>query len=325
MSDTRRWMDGLLEASVVLSFTRAGPAMRRKLDAWSDPEPDALAGKHIVLTGGTSGIGARAAEQVVDLGASLTLIARDEGRGRRAVEALRGRRPGATVDLVMADMGELADVRRACEELLATHPVLHGLVHNAGALDDVYGATREGIEHTVATHLVGPHLMSTLLEPALLAGAPARVVWVSSGGMYAEPLSVDRLEMTPREYDGVIAYARAKRAQVALVAEIAGELSHRGIVVQAMHPGWVDTPGVERSLPTFRRVVGPMLRTTDDGADTIVYLLTADEPMTTPGRLWLDRRPRPLHRWPGTLRSDTPGERARLLTWLHHRAGLASV
>jgi NAD(P)-dependent dehydrogenase (short-subunit alcohol dehydrogenase family) len=208
--------------------------------------------------------------------------------------------------------------------LLQRHPAIHVLIHNAGALDDVRQTSPEGIELTVASQVVGPFLLTGLLLPALKAAAPARVLWVSSGGMYSEPLSVDRLEMPADGYDGTTAYARAKRAQVTLVELWARRLEADGIVVHAMHPGWADTPGVARSLPTFRRVVGPLLRTPEDGADTLVWLAVDDgAPLAESGRFWLDRRPRALHRLASTRRSDTPEERARLWRWAVEKSGLS--
>ncbi len=97
------------------------------------------------------------------------------------------------------------------------------------------------------------------------------------------------------------------------------------ISVHAMHPGWADTPGVARSLPNFRRIVGPLLRTPAQGADTLVWL-AVDEgaPLVESGRFWLDRRPRPLHRFAATQRSDTPEERERLWSWAVKKSGLAN-
>ena len=128
--------------------------------------------------------------------------------------------------------------------------------------------------------------------------------------------------MGPADYRGATAYARAKRAQVVLSEEWAKRLRSDGIAVHAMHPGWADTPGLETGLPGFRTLVGPLLRTPQEGADTIVWLAVAEEPGRTTGRFWLDRRPRPLHRLASTRRSDTPAERERLWSWAVAKSGL---
>jgi len=94
--------------------------------------------------------------------------------------------------------------------------------------------------------------------------------------MYTQRLDPAALQMTPRGYRGVTAYARAKRAQVALSREWARRLAGTGITFHAMHPGWVDTPGIAAALPGFHRVMWPLLRTPGEGADTIVWLAAAD-------------------------------------------------
>jgi NAD(P)-dependent dehydrogenase (short-subunit alcohol dehydrogenase family) len=140
--------------------------------------------------------------------------------------------------------------------------------------------------------------------------------------MYSEPLDVDRLEMPEAGYDGVVAYARAKRAQVTLAELMAERLAPRKVVVHSMHPGWAETPGVARSLPTFRKVMSPLLRTAEDGADTLVWLASDDgEPLAKSGLFWLDRRPRGLHRLGRTEKSDTESERRELVTWLEEKSG----
>ena len=101
----------------------------------------------------------------------------------------------------------------------------------------------------------------------LIVSAQGRIVWVSSGGMYTEPLAVDRLIIGYDSYRGSVACAHAKRAQVTLTEMMAERVDRSALVVHAMHPGWAPTPGVESSLPTFRRLMGPLLRTAEQGAD----------------------------------------------------------
>ncbi len=316
-------VDAALEWSVVGSFTRIGSALRRRLDHWAPCEGRSLAGRVVVMTGATSGLGREAARAFAKMGATVEILARNAAKAEATCAELRQETRNPQVGFVVADTGDLAALRRAASELMERHPAIHVLIHNAGALDDVRRTSPQGIELTIASQVVGPFLLTGLLLPALKAGAPARVLWVSSGGMYSEPLSVDRLEMSATDYDGTTAYARAKRAQVTLVELWAERLAADRIFVHAMHPGWADTPGVARSLPRFRRVLGPLLRTAADGADTLVWL-AVDEgaPLAESGRFWLDRRPRPLHRLASTRRSDTLDERQRLWSWALDKSGL---
>ncbi|MBM3675567.1 MAG: SDR family NAD(P)-dependent oxidoreductase [Actinobacteria bacterium] len=315
-------IDRVLEALLVPSFSRVGIALRRRLDHWQTGAPGALEGKVFVVTGATSGIGRATAVALVRQGATVEIVARDTTKAAVVCETLRGAAQAGHVSWVQADLSDLSSVRTAAVVLLERHDRLHGLVHNAGALDASYAATSEGIEHTAASQVVGPFLFTSLLESALRAGS-GRIVWVSSGGMYSQPLSVADLDPAPADYDGTKAYARAKRAQVVLAEMWAERLLGSGVVVHAMHPGWADTPGVARSLPRFRRIMGPLLRDAQEGADTIVWLLTDDHaPRETTGRFWLDRRPRSTHRLRSTRRRDTPEERTRLWQWCNEHASL---
>lgn len=322
MSALAAGVDAVLEASIVGSFTRIGFAVRRRLDGWSDLRALDRSGRVIVISGATSGLGRAAAGAWAAMGATVVMLARSGARAEAACAAIRAEVPAARVTFRVADVADLTAIRRVAGELLADFPRIDALVHNAGSLDPERAVTADGIEQTLACHVVGPFLLTALLRPAL--GAGSRVLWVSSGGLYTEPLAVDRLEMDATAYDGVTAYARAKRAQVTLSALWAARLSPA--VVHAMHPGWADTPGVSKSLPMFRRIVGAGLRTPDEGADTLVWLAVDDGlPLETTGQFWLDRRPRPLHRRAATRRSDTPEERAKLWAWAVARSGWDGV
>jgi NAD(P)-dependent dehydrogenase (short-subunit alcohol dehydrogenase family) len=128
--------------------------------------------------------------------------------------------------------------------------------------------------------------------------------------MYTQRVRPDDLQMEKTRYDGAVAYARTKRAQVILTELWAERLRDRGIVVHSMHPGWAATPGVSESLPRFYKVTRPLLRTAEEGADTIVWLCASEEAGRTTGLFWHDRRPRPTHRLEATR--ETPKEREAL-------------
>ena len=141
--------------------------------------------------------------------------------------------------------------------------------------------------------------MTHLLRPLLTAAAPARVILVASGGMYLARLHLDDLQFQQRPYNGTLAYAEAKRGMVVLNEIWAAELAESGIYLNAMHPGWADTPGVQKSLPAFRALTRLALRSYAEGADTVVWMAMKPE-WQSYGQFWFDRRARAVHRLAST-------------------------
>jgi dehydrogenase/reductase SDR family member 12 len=305
-----RVLDALLDDSL-LGYTKVGPAVRR---AWwpADPAADALVGKTVLVTGATSGLGEAAARSFAELGATVHLLGRNPEKVRTAAARLREHVPNAEVVEQVCDVGDLDAVRAWAATSAPAE--LHGLVHNAGTMTDAREESPQGHELALAVHVLGPHLMSTLLRPALEAGR-ASVVWVGSGGMYGARLrgDADGIEYRDGEYDGVQAYARTKRMQVVLAEEWAARLDGTDVRVTSMHPGWAMTPGVDTHLPTFRRVTGPLLRDPASGADTAVWLV-ATRPASYPPHFWHDRRQRPTTY--GWQRAEDPAVVASFLAYV---------
>ncbi len=310
-SPAARLVDWALEASVVGSFTRIGYHVRRSVFEWTPLESLRLDGKVTVVTGGTSGLGRAAASAIAALGAQICIVGRDAERTERARRELSAA-AGSTVEADLADLSSLAETAAFAARFAERHDRLDVLVLNAGALTHAYQVTDEGIELTFATQVLSPFVLVRALRPLLEAAAPSRVILVASGGMYTEPLDVAALDSGPAAYDGTKAYARCKRAQVVLAEEWTRHLLGTGIAVNAMHPGWADTPGLRTALPGFTRVVGPLLRTPGEGADTIVWLAAAPDAADPSGLFFFDRRPRPTHRLRRTRRPDEAREAARL-------------
>jgi NAD(P)-dependent dehydrogenase (short-subunit alcohol dehydrogenase family) len=168
----------------------------------------------------------------------------------------------------------------------------------------------DGHELMFATHVLAPFALTSWLTDILARSAPSRVINVSSGGMYGQSLPAGDFQSEETRYSSKKLYARTKREQVVIAELWAEKLAPRGIVVHAMHPGWVDTKGVREWLPMFRAVTGSIIRSPEEGADTIVWLGAAPEALESTGRFWHDRRVRPTHYLLGASPDDARERRA---------------
>ncbi len=291
----------VVDPFIVSSFDRTGFRIHSLTFQPDDLDVD-LSGRRCVVTGANSGIGYETALALADLGAEVVLACRSRDRGEEAVQRIREQTGNARVSLELLDVSDLGSVREAAARL-ASGPV-DVLVHNAGALPDERIETAEGLELTFATHVVGPFLLTRLLRGSLEKSPEGRVIWVSSGGMYTRRLNLEDPNWTRRDYDGVIAYAETKRAQVVLAELWAEELRGTSVVVNAMHPGWADTPSVKSSLPRFHRITRNILRTPAEGADTVVWLAACPRAYRWSGRFFFDRKARRTHLLPFTRESS---------------------
>lgn len=296
-SAARRWADRLLLPAAT-RFTVAGyRAMpSRGLSRF-------VHGQRIGITGATRGLGLAAAQLLARLGASLVLVGRDGeslDRARACIEDFAGPTP---IESLAADLSRLAECRRVADVLAQSPLPLHAWINNAGALFSTREETSEGLERSLAINLLAPWMLSQRLAPKL-AESHGRMINVVSGGLYLQGVDVEDLGYRYREYDGSKAYAQAKRALMILTRH--GAKAEPRIAWHAMHPGWADTPGVRKSLPTFQRLLRPVLRDARMGADTMAWL--ASHPELGPGRsgqLWFDRALHAEAVLPGTAPSES--------------------
>ena len=305
------FLSNALDAAVVPGFSKIGYAIRKRLGNWQPISSFDLRGKTVIITGPTSGLGEQVARQLALTGANLVLVARNEEKCARVINEIAPLCTGSKPVFVPAEMGDLESVRSACAAIQQQCTHIDVLIHNAGALLNTRQVSPQGIEQTVASHVVGPFLMTTLLLPLMNGG---RVVTVSSGGMYSSGLPAfdkgETLEMPAHKYGGSKQYAIAKRAQVTLTKMWSKREPQTEFV--SMHPGWADTPGVQESIPGFRRVTAPILRSASEGADTIAWLAAVNPLPGASGTFWSDREIRPTHKTPQSKKLDTEVNRQSL-------------
>jgi NAD(P)-dependent dehydrogenase (short-subunit alcohol dehydrogenase family) len=253
----------------------------------------------------------------MNLGADVIVTSRSLDRAQDAATELEKTSSSGEASGLALDTSDRSSVDALVNSIRNDSPRLDILINNAGALTAKRHTDALGVELTLSTHLIGPYILTTALRPHLVPGA--RVVWMSSGGMYTQGLDVDEIEMSEDDYRGAVAYARAKRAQVELTQYLGPKWAPE-VIMHSVHPGWVDTPGVDAGIPGFGKVMGPALRSASQGADTAVWIAATgglERDGTTPaqpGGFWHDRARRRTVYLPGTATTDS--ERQRLVDWL---------
>ena len=290
------------------SFTRIGYRARRA--RWETLTPD-FAGQRWLVTGASTGLGREIALAAATAGADVVAVARASDR-LSALAAAPG--PGS-VTTRAADLSLVAVTRELVDELAADGRPFDVLVNNVGVLFNEQTTTPEGLDAGFATNLLNQYLLTEGLKKHGLLAHEACVITMASGGMYNVPLSIDDLQ-PENDYNGTLAYAYHKRAQ-AVLNSWWRQQDLDGIRYYVMHPGWADTPGVQTALPEFRRLLGALLRSPEEGADTAVWLAAKRPDQKDDQGVWFDRALRPPHLLFGTRGGDAP---AALVEYLERTA-----
>jgi NAD(P)-dependent dehydrogenase (short-subunit alcohol dehydrogenase family) len=200
-----------------------------------------LRGKVAIVTGASTGIGLETARALAAAGAHVVLAARDEVKTASAADRIRESVPDAVLETGLLDLTSLDSVRGFAAGFLDGHDELHLLVNNAGVMYTPLGRTAEGFELQFGTNHVGHFLLTCLLAPALVAGAPSRVVNLSSGGHMGSDIVWDDPNYEQREYDKFGAYGQSKTANILFSVELERRLGARGVHAYAVHPGMIST------------------------------------------------------------------------------------
>src|SRR5438309_69788 len=228
------------------------------------PDARPMAGKVVLITGGTGGIGKATAIGLAGLGARVGITGRDLGRAEQAAAEIRAASGNPAVDGFAADLSSQAEVRRLAVAVLDAYPRLDVLVNNVGGFWAHRHPTADGLEHTFALNHLASFLLTNLLLDRLKAGAPARVVTVSSHVQAEGHIVFDDLQGA-RNYSGESAYSQSKLANVMFTNELARRLEGTRVTATSLHPGFGRTDfGAEDQAWFFTvisRIVRPFLRT----------------------------------------------------------------
>ncbi|GHO78230.1 short-chain dehydrogenase [Ktedonobacter sp. SOSP1-85] len=209
----------------------------------------------------------------------MVMLCRNRAKGEAAQAEIKAASGNAQVDLIVADLSELSQVRRAASSFTQKYTQLHVLINNAGGLKSEREMTPDGLEYAFATNYLAPFLLTQLLLDTLKASVPARIINVSSAGHTLGQIDFANLQ-GERRYSPSRAYADSKLAQLYYTYELADRLKGTGITVNALHPGAVATNfndnlrGLVRLIGTFNNLVGT---SAEKGAQTTLYLATSPE------------------------------------------------
>jgi NAD(P)-dependent dehydrogenase (short-subunit alcohol dehydrogenase family) len=255
-----------------------------------------VAGKDVVITGATGGIGLAAAKELARRGARLSIVARSETRAAAAVAQIQAAGGlGTEVGVLHADLSSQASIRRLSAEIVSRGVPVEVLINNAGGVNSTRRLTEDGLEMTWAVNHLAPFLLTTLLLDRIKNSAPARIITTSSGAHQGAHIPFDDINCS-RGYPtfGFARYAQSKLANVLFTIELARRLEGTSVTANCFHPGFVAT-GFNRNngglMALGMSLARPFARSPERGADTLVWLADSPDVSSDTGRYFADRRP----------------------------------
>jgi NAD(P)-dependent dehydrogenase (short-subunit alcohol dehydrogenase family) len=234
--------------------------------------------KVVLITGGTGGIGKQAAIQLLQQGAQVVLVGRNEAKTKAVVEELKTRTANPKVEYLLADLSSLVEVRRLAAEVIAKYPRLDVLLNNAGGLNPGRSTTVDGYERTMATNHLAYFVLANALVPLLEKSAPSRIVNVASAAHTRGKIDFDDL-MAEKSYSTFTQYSRSKAANILFTRELARRVADKKITVNCLHPGFVASDFMAKpGIWGFVRPIANLFAIDEvEGAKTSVYLASSPE------------------------------------------------
>jgi NAD(P)-dependent dehydrogenase (short-subunit alcohol dehydrogenase family) len=255
---------------------------------------NSMQGKVCLVTGGSSGMGLVTARELATMGARVVMLCRNRAKGEAVQAQIQAESSNLQVELIVADLSELSQVRRAAHEFQQHYSQLHVLINNAGGMNAKRKVTSDGLEATFVTNYLAPFLLTQLLLDVLKEAAPARIINVS-----APAHKIGKIDFTDLQgahhYNTLKAYSQAKLAQLYFTYELAQRLADTGVTVNALDPGHVVT-NFNQSTKGLMHLIAQVIYFFDGispekGAQTILYLATSPEVEGVSGKYFLNCKP----------------------------------
>ncbi|MFF4960300.1 SDR family NAD(P)-dependent oxidoreductase [Streptomyces sp. NPDC001222] len=205
-----------------------------------------LSGKHAVVTGASSGLGAETARALASAGASVTLAVRNTDAGEHTATDIRKTTGNDAVHVRPVDLVDRESI--AAFTSAWTGP-LHILVNNAGVMAlPTLDRIPDGWEMQFASNHLGHFALALGLHDALAAAGNARIVSLSSRGHHASPVEFDDINFSSRAYDPWLAYGQSKTANVLFAVGATSHWAADGITANAVHPGVIMETNLSRYM-----------------------------------------------------------------------------
>lgn len=250
-----------------------------------------LSGKQAVVTGASSGLGIETARTLASAGAAVLLLARNARSLEEAVAQVRADQPNAQLDTVLLDLADLDSVRAGAAQVLAKCPRIDLLINNAGVMACPLMRTAQGFEMQFGTNHLGHFLLTALLAPALVAGAPARVINLSSGAHQLACTNLDDPNYQQRDYDNWQSYGESKTANALFSVALDAHGRASGVRSFSVHPGVIMT-GLSRHLreEDYEMLASQVpegqemtFKSVEQGAATSIWAATSVDPADNGG------------------------------------------
>ncbi len=252
-----------------------------------------IEGKQVLLTGASRGIGRATALALAKQGANLSLLVRNRELGEKVIEEIRATGTKSRIDLFVADLSSMKDIRRVAAEFLQKHDRLDVLINNAGAINMEREVTVDGYERTFATNHLAYFLLTELLLDLLEKSAPSRIINVASEAHRGQKLEFDDL-MGERSFSGFGAYGKSKLANILFTRELAKKLQGTNVTANSLHPGVIASGFGRNNKGVFgfvmRNLAAPFLGSEESGARTTVHLATSPDVEGKTGLYWKSSR-----------------------------------